>query len=238
MVDTMQRILITGTNRGLGLELTRQCAEAGNRVFATCRRPDEASELQALAQAHSNITILALDVADDIQFVVFAESLAAQTDGLDVILHNAGINPRTPEARGFGTLTAAAIQEQVQTNAIGPLLLTQALLPLIQKGQNPIVVMVSSQMGSLQWKQKGGGYAYSMSKSAMNMAARTLAYDLKPQGIRVITLHPGWVITDMGGEEAELTPQESASSIRDLIGKVSLEDSGSFYKWNGTPHVW
>jgi NAD(P)-dependent dehydrogenase (short-subunit alcohol dehydrogenase family) len=100
------------------------------------------------------------------------------------------------------------------------------------------VVMVSSQQGSMQWKQDGGNYAYSMSKAAMNMAARTLAYELRPQGIRAITLHPGWVVTDMGGEKAELTPEESASSIRDLIGKVSLKDSGSFYKWNGTPHVW
>lgn len=238
MVDNMQRVLITGTNRGLGLELVRQYAEAGDRVFATCRRPDEASELQALAQAHPNITILPLDVADDTQFAALAQTLSAQTDGLDVVLHNAGINPRVPEARELGTLTADAIREQVQTNAIGPLLLTQALLPLIQKGQNSIVVMMSSQMGSMQWKQKGGGYAYSMSKSAMNMAARTLAYDLRSQRIRSITLHPGWVITDMGGEEAELTPRESASSIRELIGKVTLEDSGSFYKWDGTPHVW
>ncbi len=234
----MQRILITGTNRGLGLELVKQYAEVGERVLATCRRPDDAGDLQALAKKHANVTILGLDVADDIQFAAFAETISAHTDALDVLIHNAGMNARTPEARTFGTLTAAAIQEQVQTNAIGPLLLTQTLLPLIQKGQNPIVVMVSSQMGSLQWKQHGGGYAYSMSKAAMNMAARTLAADLKPQGIRVITLHPGWVITDMGGESAELTPHESASSIRALIGKVSLDDSGSFYKWDGTRHVW
>lgn len=234
----MQNILITGTNRGLGLELVRQYAEAGDRVFATCRQPDQAEALHALAQAHSNITLLGLDVADDTAFAAFARTLTAHTDTLDILIHNAGMNPRTPEARTLGTLTAAAIHEQVQTNAVGPLLLTQVLLPLLQKGTQPIVVMVSSQMGSLQWKQKGGGYAYSMSKSAMNMAARTLAYDLRPLGIAAITLHPGWVITDMGGEEAELTPQDSASSIRTLIANTTLETSGSFFKWNGTPHVW
>lgn len=234
----MQRVLITGTNRGLGLELTKHYAEAGDRVFAVCRQPDVADELQALAQKYATINILGLDVADDAHFAAFAESVAAWTDGIDVLIHNAGMNPRVPEARSLGTLTAAAIQTQVQTNAIGPLLLTQALLPLLKKGEKPVVVMVSSQMGSLQWKQHGGGYAYSMSKAAMNMAARTLASDLRPEGIAAITLHPGWVITDMGGEEAELTPQESASSIRTLIANTTLETSGSFFKWNGTPHVW
>lgn len=235
----MQRILITGTNRGLGLELVKQYAQTDNmRVFATCRHPGEAVQLQAMAQRQPNVSVLTLDVADDSQFATFAETLAAHTDGIDVLIHNAGMNPKTPDARQLGNLTAAAIQEQIQTNAIGPLLLTQALLPLLRRGTKPVVVMVSSQMGSLEWKQKGSGYAYSMSKSALNMAARTLAYDLKPQGITAITLHPGWVLTDMGGAGAELSPEDSARSIRQLASKVSLENTGSFYKWDGSPHVW
>lgn len=233
----MPRILITGTTRGIGLALAHLYAQdAANQVFATYR--SENAELNTLAAQHPNLTLLPLDVADEAQIAAFPALIQPHADALDIIIHNAGINPRHPEMKALGTLTGAGVQAVIHTNAIGPLLLTQALLPLLTKGEQPRVVMVSSQMGSLGWKQGGGSYAYSMSKAAMNMAARTLAADLRPLGVTVITLHPGWVKTDMGGPGGEMLPEESAHSLHTLVAGLTLADSGSFFKWDGTPHVW
>ena len=236
----MERILITGANRGLGLELVRQyLAETDAILVASCRQPNQAQALKELAAAHpGRLHVATLDLDQPDSFGAVAEQIAGMLPALDVLLHNAGTNPVTASTRKLGELQAEAVTAVIAANAVGPLLLTQALLPLLQKGQNRRVVMVSSQTGSMDWVSSGGGYAYRMSKSAMNMASRTLAMELQPQDISVMTLHPGWVQTDMGGPNASITAQESARGVRDLVASLDMSRTGSFYNWNGTVHAW
>lgn len=236
----MERIFITGANRGLGLELVRQyMARPQTRVIATCRRPTEALDLIALAREHpQRLTILQLDVASAESIAHAASELSQTTDALDLLINNAGINPSGAAYRQLGHLDGDAITSVIHTNAVGPLLLTQSLESFLQKGHNPRVVMVSSQMGSMDFVRNGGGYAYRMSKAAMNMAARALAGDLGGKGIIVITLHPGWVQTDMGGANATLTVSESAQALLKLFDKLAPTDNGRFFKWTGEQHAW
>jgi NAD(P)-dependent dehydrogenase (short-subunit alcohol dehydrogenase family) len=232
----MTRILITGSNRGIGLELVRQyAARPDTRIFATCRRPEAATALNAIATAHPDrVTVLPLDAADEHAIEAAARTVAAQTDGLDILINNAAINPRSDQSI---TVDAALMTETFQVNAVGPLLVTRALLPLLKAGTNVRVMNVSSQMGALQWRP-GGQYGYRTSKAALNMVTRCLAMDLGSQGITTITVHPGWVQTDMGGAGATLTPQDSVSGLIRLLDGLTPTDNGEFFKWDGSKHVW
>jgi NAD(P)-dependent dehydrogenase (short-subunit alcohol dehydrogenase family) len=236
----MQNILITGANRGLGLELTRQYLhdDAGH-IFATCRNPDRADELQALAAASAErIRVLPLDVNDETSIVAARASVAAVVDGLDLLINNAGIFPKGDhQSRELGDLSASDVSDVVVTNSVGPLMVTQAFRRLLQNGERPRVVMISSGMGSVT-RAAGGSFAYRMSKAAMNMAARVLALDNAMQGIITITTHPGWVQTDMGGPSAEITPAQSASGLRSLIGQLSQADNGKFFLYDGSELEW
>jgi NAD(P)-dependent dehydrogenase (short-subunit alcohol dehydrogenase family) len=233
------RILITGANRGIGLELVRQYAQqSATQIIATCRQPAEADELRAVQTQYTHVHILPLDVNDETAIQQFPAQLATYVDGLDLLINNAGINPKIDSARTLGSLTAATLLSVFQTNAVGALLVTQACLPLLQRGTNARVVMVSSQMGSLDYVKSGGGYAYKMSKAGMNMAARALAGDLGKFGITTITLHPGWVQTDMGGASGELTPTQAVTDLLRLFDRLTPADNGKFYKWNGAVHLW
>lgn len=232
----MERIYITGANRGIGLEIVRQYMEDTDaQVIATCRNPDKADELQAL-QRDGRLAVLRLDLDDDADIAGAAEALNGVVDGIDVLIHNAGMNPPIDTARRFGSLDRATVAGIITTNAVAPLLLTQALIGLVRKGNNPRIVMVSSQTGSMWWTSSGGSYAYRMSKAAMNMAARTLSKELSD--VICITLHPGWVQTDMGGPNASIMPEESASGIRALIARLTPADDGGYFKWNGEIHPW
>lgn len=235
-----ERIFITGANRGLGLELTKQyIARPQTRIYASCRHPAQAAELADLARLHpERLSLLALDVASDESIARAVAELSAWTDRLDVLINNAGINPSGAAYRQLGQLAGEALADVVYTNAIGPLLLTQALVPFLERGQRPRVAMISSQMGSMDFVRNGGGYAYRMSKAAMNMATRALAGDLGGRGITVITLHPGWVQTDMGGPSASLPVTESAMALVRLFDNLSPMDNGQFFKWTGEKHAW
>jgi NAD(P)-dependent dehydrogenase (short-subunit alcohol dehydrogenase family) len=234
------RVFITGANRGVGLALVRACLQqSGTQVMATCRQPAEAHELAQLREQYPDrLHMIALDVTDEAAYQPACSAALNTMGGIDVLVNNAGINPRIDPARKLGQLQAATLNEVIYTNAVAPLLLTQALLPALRKGNQARIIMVSSQMGSLGRDSGGGGYAYRMSKAAMNMAARSLAGDLRAEGMTVITLHPGWVQTDMGGKTAEITPEDSANGLLALIARLTSADSGKFYKWNGEEHVW
>lgn len=236
----MQHILITGANRGIGLELTRQYLQMADiHIIATCRSPEQATHLAALVRVHpERLTILPLDVTNADHITAVVQTLQQRVNKLDVLIHNAGINPNDKNTRRLGELEGAAIQEVLYTNAIAPLLFTQACVDLLKNGTNARVVMVSSQMGSLDWTKSGGSYAYRMSKATMNMAARTLAMDLRAHDITTITLHPGWVQTDMGGSGADIPPHESAAGIINVIQNLTPADNGKFFKWNGEDHAW
>lgn len=236
----MERILITGANRGIGFELARQYVAAGDAlVFAGCRKPASAAALNELAQqAGDRIVIVQLDVDDAQSIAAATEQIAARAGALDILINNAGINPRGDhQSSRMGGLSAADVSEVITTNAVGSLIMTQACRALLVAGDNPRVVMISSGMGSMQ-RARGDSYAYRMSKAAMNMAARVLAFDEAMAGITTITANPGWVRTDMGGDGAALEPEESGSGLRALIGGLTNADNGKFYQYDGSELPW
>ena len=234
----MQNILITGANRGIGFELTRQYAEAGGaRVFAACRAPDHADQLNDLSRAYpSQVTVLQLDVNEGASIQAAVEAVRRHSAGLDTLINNAGIGG-DDHARVMGQLTAAELSKVIGTNAVAPVIVTQACRALLQKSGEPRVVMISSGLGSLQ-RTSGTSYAYRMSKAALNMAARVLAFDDAMAGIITVTVNPGWVKTDMGGPNAALEPEESARQLRALIAGLSAADNGKFFQYDGGELPW
>lgn len=233
----MQTILITGANRGIGLALTRQLLQDDARIFATCRAPERADALNALASEHGDhVAVLQLDVNDEASINAAVNAVAAKTDALDLLVNNAGIGG-DDHGRILGQLTAAEVSRVMTTNAVSPLILTQACRDLLKKGDNPRVVMISSGLGSLQ-RTSGSSYAYRMSKAAMNMAARVLAYDSAMTGITTATVNPGWVQTDMGGPNAALKPEESGRALRALINRLTPVDNGKFFQYDGGELPW
>jgi NAD(P)-dependent dehydrogenase (short-subunit alcohol dehydrogenase family) len=231
----MRRILITGANRGIGLELTKQyLAQPDVQIFATARQPDAANALQA--HQSDRLHILQLDVTDADQIAAMVQQVASTTDGLDMLINNAGV--LIDRGSDLDSISAEMMMRTLEVNTVAPLMVTQALAPLLRKGQAPCVVNISSQLGALSSKTSGGLYAYCTSKAGLNMVTRGLAGDFKSDGVTVITLHPGWVQTEMGGQSASITPQDSAAGIIQVIDNLSLADTGVFYRWDGSIHPW
>ena len=232
----MRHILITGANRGLGLELTRQTLNEGERLFATCRRPEEAHDLHSMADEHPDrLSILPLDVMDEASIASAKEMVRTQTDHLDLLINNAGVNP--PGER-LGDLEAETLLHTFHVNAVGPMMVTQQFLDLLRAGERSKIVNISSQMGSLIQKKSGGSYSYCTSKAALNMLTRALAFDLRSEGIIVVAMHPGWVRTDMGGSHAPLSPAKSVSGMLRVIDRLRPADTGRFLTWRGRKHPW
>lgn len=239
MSITMQNILITGANRGIGLALVEQYLSAGgsHRVYATCRNPEGAEALNALAEANpERLRVLQLDVDDEASIERAVSDIAGETGGLDVLINNAGISGGDG-SRNMGQLRAEEVATVITTNAVAPLVVTQACRELLQNGDNPRVVMISSGLGSLA-RTEGNAYAYRMSKAAMNMAARVLAFDEAMAGITSVTIAPGWVRTDMGGPAANLAPEDSARALLAVIQRLGASDSGKFYRYDGAEMDW
>lgn len=232
----MKRILITGTNRGLGLEFVRQGLERGEQIFAGVRKISSPGELAKLTEIFpQQLSLIELDVTDETSILQARKQIEELTDGLEVLVNNAGIFPRgeTPRSLDANTLLLA-----YHTNAVAPLIVVQHFLELLKNGRQAKIINVTSQMGSIERKKYGGNYSYSGSKAALNMFTKTLAHDLKAEGITVVTLHPGWVQTDMGGTNAPLEPNESIKSILDLVSRLTIEDSGKFLDWEGDELPW
>lgn len=231
------RILITGANRGLGLEFVRQYAAAGARVFAGCRSPDTAEDLQALAGDHSEQVLpCPLDVRERDSIDAVAARIAGDGDGtLDLLINNAGVSPRGEE---FSSIRAEDMLEVLRVNTAAPLIVAQRCHALLAASKHPRIVNISSAMGSLTEKDYGRHYSYASSKAALNMITRAEAADLHADGIIVISLHPGWVRTDLGGPQATLSPRESVEDMIRVIGGLKPEDSGRFLTWSGEEHAW
>lgn len=230
------KIFITGANRGIGLELTRQYLQRGDTVYAACRTPKKADALHQLQDKYSDhLTILELEVTNDDHIEAAGEKLEQITDSLDILINNAGVNIKDNDLE---SLTSKNLLSVLHTNSIAPVIITQRLLPLLKKGNNPKLINVSSQVGSLERKRSGGGYSYAASKAALNMFSRSLAFDLRSDGIITIMIHPGWVKTDMGGGGAPLTVQESAESLIQIIDNLTMSDLGHFLQVDGTELPW
>jgi NAD(P)-dependent dehydrogenase (short-subunit alcohol dehydrogenase family) len=232
----MQRVLVTGANRGLGLEFVRQLLARGDRVIATCRHPGRASELTLQAAAHpGHLHVLPLDVTKPASITELAREAAMLFDGLDLLINNAG--QLVPGER-FGSVAADNLDASFRSNAIGPLLLTQALTPLLARGKPARVASLSSVIGSIASTREFRNPSYAMSKAALNMATKLLAPALAAEGVSVMALHPGWVNTDMGGAQAPLTPPESVAGLLQVIAALTPERSGEFRDWQGAIVPW
>lgn len=228
-------VLITGCNRGLGLEFAYQYARDGWRVHACARDLARAEALQALeARFPEQILLHALDINRDGQIKALDRVLGDET--LDLLINNAGYYG--PPGVRFGTLERDLWRQVLETNTLSPLLLTQALYPRIAAGRQRTIAFLSSKVGSISDNHSGGGYYYRSSKTALNQAVKSLAVDLAGAGIKVVALHPGWVQTDMGGEQAPMTPEQSVSALRALLEQLTLEQSGGFLNHDGTTIGW
>lgn len=231
MPDT---ILITGANRGLGLELTRQYAYLGWEVLACCRDPDSAVELGQLASSSELVTMMELDVTRPDQI----ERLAAALDGrpIEILLNNAGTYGQSDAE--FGNTDPQRWLDAFAVNAVGPFKVMEALLPHVLAGRRKLVASMSSKMGSIADNASGGSYVYRSSKAALNMVMRSAAIDLRERGVTVALLHPGWVLTDMGGPNAEITVEESVRNLRRILDNLTLADSGGFFDIDGSVIPW
>jgi len=231
-----RRVLITGTSRGIGLALARHLAEKGYRVWATARRPEASPRLQDLARrAPERVRVLPLDVTDEASIRAAAEAVRAQDGALDWLINNAGV---LYEHERWDNLNPEHMQHGFLVNAIGPMLVAKHFIPLLRQGVRPLICQMTSIMGSITLTQGGGYYTYRGSKAALNMMSKVLSYEVRPMGITVVLMHPGWVRTDMGGPAAPLDPDTSAQGIVRVLERVTLEDSGRFLTWEGEELPW
>lgn len=231
----MPTVLITGANRGLGLEFTRQYAAAGWRVIAGCRKPSAAVELDKLRLQYPQIQIEAVDVADFSRIDTLASRLADET--IDVLLNNAGVYGDRAE-HGFGQLDYQAWIDTLTVNTLAPTKLAEALIPQLTRGNKKLIASVSSLMGSMTDNTSGGSILYRSSKAALNASMKSLSLDLRPQSIGVLILHPGWVRTDMGGPNGLIDVNESVTGMRRVIDDFTLDQSGSFIRYDGCLAPW
>lgn len=225
-------IVITGANRGIGLELTRRYVLRGDRVDATARAPERAEELAELARASGGLLrVFRCDVADSASVHAFAEALG--DTAVDLLVNNAGIMGKM---QALADLDHADLLRTFDTNALGPVRVTGALLPHLRRGSRRKIVHVTSGMGSIGDNTSGGAYGYRMSKAALNMACKSMANDLRREGFTVIVVNPGWVKTDMGGSGAPTPVDESAKLMMDLFDRITPSDTGTFFDYRG--HTW
>jgi len=236
----MRFCLVTGANRGLGLEFTRQLLARGDRVVATCRHPGKAAALNALAGEYpGRLHVLPLDVSDPKSIAGLVRELplldAGEGEGarLELLVNCAGV---LHSGERFGSVAAATLEDSFRTNAMGPLLLTQALAPVLADGAR--VANLSSVLGSIASVARFGTPSYNLSKAAQNMATALLAQALQPRGIVVLALHPGWARTDMGGDNATVPVPDAVAGLLRVIDRATARDSGSFHDWRGETLPW
>jgi len=247
-------VLITGCNRGIGLELVRQFLKhkthsAPEILIATCRNPDKADELQAVATEHKNLHVLKLDVNDTDSFDGFVKSvgdIVGDANGLNLLVNNAGM---LPSNRALDVVTPEDMMDAYKTNCIGPMFLTRALMPLLKTAAGAkdgeamsigraAAVQMSTAVASIAENSGGGSYAYRCSKSGLNMAMKNLSIDLKGSNIMVMAMHPGWVLTDMGGPNALIDTTTCTSTMIDTFYALTEKDHGAFLRYNNTPIAW
>ena len=224
------KILVTGASRGIGLELVRQLHARGDEVIATVRDDKSSGQVRELA----GVRVEPCDVASEPSIAGLAARLGDAA--LDVVINNAGV--WGGERQSVARFDVAEALRTYQTNALGPLLVSLALLPHLRRGGAKKLLHVTSGMGSIGDNKSGGYYAYRMAKAALNMASRSLANDLRGEGIASAVINPGWVQTDMGGSGASTPVAESVAGIVARLDELTLETSGSFLNWRGGTYIW
>lgn len=234
-MKTVPSVLITGANRGLGLEWARQYAEADWRVLASCRRPEEAADLKALAGRHPQVSVHRLDVTDSEQLRTL--QLDLEEAGIDVLLNNAGVY--LDKFMGdLGGIDYEVWLRSFAVNTLGAVRVSEAFIGQLARSAQKRVVVISSHMGSIAEITEPGSYAYRSSKAALNAAMKGLSHALAHRGIGVLLLHPGWVKTRMGGPDATLTPEESVHAMRALVENFKPKMNGRFFRYDGSEIPW
>ncbi len=239
-IYVMTRILITGASRGLGLEFTKQYLDRGDFVIATCRQPEKAKELEKLQKDFGdNLEIEELDVTSEKSKEILYQKLLDKSFEINLLINNAGIiSGNEKESSSFGELYKEDFNKVFQVNSVSPILISEKFLPLLKNVSEPKIVNISSMSGSISNRTRSGGYAYSSSKAALNMMTKTLSNELKEMEITVVAIHPGWVKTDMGGENAPLELESSITSIINVIDSLSIADTGKFLDWQRNEVQW
>ncbi|WP_017444873.1 SDR family oxidoreductase [Gayadomonas joobiniege] len=233
----MKTIFISGANRGIGLEFTKQYLSEGAFVIACARNPLQATELQALLTKYpQKLQLISLDISDEMQ-IIGLKSLLKDT-AIDIVICNAGYYGPKDERSQFASLDAVEWQKTLTINCIAQLKLLEILTNNLMLGKDKKIAVLSSKMGSLDDNTSGGSYIYRSSKAALNAACKSLSIDLKPDGIKVVILHPGWVQTDMGGPNALITTNQSVSGMKKIIQNLSLKNSGQFLSYDNQPINW
>ena len=230
----MPTLLITGANRGIGLELTKQYLENGWEVHACCRQPETAQDLSSLTDQHPQLTIHALEVTNDAQMDALKAALKGKP--VDILLNNAGVHAK--KAAQFGNTDTDAWEEAVAVNLIAPMKMMEHFVENVASSDKKIIASMSSKMGSIEDNTSGGSYAYRATKAALNAVMVSAAHDLRHLDITALILHPGWVRTDMGGPHGELSVAESAQKLRKILDECDITDSGKFFDIDGSIIPW
>jgi NAD(P)-dependent dehydrogenase (short-subunit alcohol dehydrogenase family) len=225
----MTTILVTGANRGIGLEFVRQYAGDGARLIACCRTPGKADKLRAVK---GDIRVMALDTADPASVQQLARDL---DEPIDILINNAGVYG--PKKQGTDDCDYDGFLETLRINSLGPLIVSQALKAHVKRGKDKKIAVLTSKMGSID-DSSSGAVAYRASKAALNMIMHVAAHDWSRDGITIAILHPGWVQTDMGGSGAAVTPQDSVRGLRARIAELGAKTSGHFLDYQGKEIAW
>lgn len=230
----MHNILVTGANRGLGLEFVRQYEKEGARIFACARIPGEARALLDIAQhSKGRVTVHPLDVASDASVSHLAAEVAGEP--IDILINNAGVYGG--EHQQVGDIDYEAWMRTLNINTLGPARVFEALRGNLIKGRERKAIAITSRMGSTA-EHGGGALIYRSSKAALNNVVKGLSLAFKTDGLIVVAVHPGWVRTDMGGESATLAPEQSILAMRTLIGSLKLAQSGHYFNYDGAEIKW
>lgn len=243
----MKTAIVTGAYKGLGIAWCRQLGKNGYRVILTARDLRKAEEAAENLKAEGfEIIPEALDVSDETSIRDFASRCSKRFEAIDVIINNAGINPKDfsdkekmAKAFRLDTFDPVVMDEVIHCNSYAPLLMVKHFRPLLAQSERPVVISISSWLGSVSQLGFGGHYGYVGSKNFLNVLNKSMALELKPEGIICVTVNPGWVQTDMGGSKAQFSPDEAAANlIGNVLNKVTIEQTGSFFNYDGSLHPW
>ena len=231
----MKKILVTGANRGLGLGLVKKFLKNNEKVICTTRNISKSKELILCKEKYNdNLEICELDLLDKDSPNILSNFLGDET--IDLFINNAGVIGHS--AQHFKSVSLNHWLDVLKVNLIAPLLITQSIIKNIEKSSERKIYFISSKVGSIEDNKSGGMYIYRSSKTALNQVVKSLSIDLKPLGISVISLHPGWVRTEMGGPNALISVEESVNGMVDVISNTSIINSGQFINYDGTRLPW
>jgi NAD(P)-dependent dehydrogenase (short-subunit alcohol dehydrogenase family) len=221
----MESVLITGANRGIGYAVAKALVASNFRVLAGCRNADNAATLGKLGTSYRDmVQVLPLDVSSDESLAAAAQAVSGR---IDVIVNNAGIMPERGDEK-IATIDLDHFRNAFEINVLGCARVIRSFLPHLRRSNRPRILNLSSGLGSITERDSSSYYAYAVSKAALNMLTRSLAFELAPEGISIVAISPGWVKTDMGGEDADISPEESAEAIVEAIQQIGPNLNGQF----------